>query len=196
MTRDNIIFATCGLALGLIIGTLIIGPHVAQSKTSAAMPAEASAAAPADAVGAANNPPNNPMEQVRRQLETLKQTIEREPNNYDALVQLGNLYMDAAKYPQAVGYYERALNVREDPTVRTDLGACYQKTGQLNEALAALEKVIAEAPEQHLARFNAVVVLMDMRRFDEARTQLTKLKELRPGDPDVARLEQALSQAK
>ena len=78
----------------------------------------------------------NMMTRVREQLDSLKKAIEKDPNNFDALAQLGGMYMDAAKYPQAIEYYERALKVRPDDGVRFDLIVCYRQSGQMDRARA------------------------------------------------------------
>jgi tetratricopeptide (TPR) repeat protein len=207
MTRDNIVFATCGLLLGLIIGSLIIGPKIAQSKLAggaqdaasaegASMPAASTPAAAPPNAPFAGGSQANAMEAVRNQLAVLKQTIEKDPNNVEALAQLGNMYMDAAKYPQAIEYYERALKVREEPNLRTDLGICYKQAGQLEKSLAAFEQVGREQPEQWQALFNEAIVLVELHRLDEARALGAKLKQLRPTDPEVQRLNESLVQAK
>src|SRR5215471_19253393 len=100
MSRENLVFTACGLLLGLIIGSFLIGPHLAKS-TPEATPQNVPAPAPPAA--------GNPMEAVRNQIATLKDQVARDPRNVDALVQLGNMYMDAAKFPQAIDYYQRAL---------------------------------------------------------------------------------------
>jgi tetratricopeptide (TPR) repeat protein len=181
MNRDTVVFSTCSFLLGLVIGSLLIGPKLAQSRLSGGQPPSAVPA------------PQNPMEAVRQQITTLNDAIARDPRNFDALAQLGTMYMDAAKFPQAIGYLERALAVREDPNLRTDLGICYKQNGQLDKALAAFRKAFAETPGQWQPIYNEAIVLGEMRRFDEARALLPALYKLRPGDADVQRLEQALN---
>jgi len=46
------------------------------------------------------------------------------------------MYMDAAKYPQAIEYFERALKVRSDDGLRYDLIVCYRQSGQVDRARA------------------------------------------------------------
>jgi tetratricopeptide (TPR) repeat protein len=177
VNRDTIVFSSCSFLLGLIIGSLLIGPKLA---TFRGAPAPPPAIAPQNAT---------PMDAVRQQIATLNAALARDPRNFEALVQLGNMYMDAAKFPQAAGYYERALAVRDDSNVRVDLGICYKQTGQPEKALDAFRK----APDHWQAIFNEALVLGEMRRFDEAGAVLAKLERMRPGDPDVARLRQALA---
>jgi len=205
MSRDNIVYATCGLLLGLVIGSFLLGPKLARSKlagpdqipssssTSAASAAPESAAMPAAPAGGAAG---SPMEQVRQQLEMLKKQIEQNPNDFDALVQLGNMYMDVSKFPQAIDYFNRALAVREEPSVRTDLGICYKQSGQMPQARDAFRKVATEQPDQWQAIYNLAIVDGEMKDYTDARAQLAKLKQLRPDDPQVAKLEQALAAVK
>jgi Flp pilus assembly protein TadD len=200
VTRDNIIFLLGGLVVGLIIGGTAIGPMVARlGNTPAAQAAAAAspdgmpAASPVTASGA---PTGAPMEAVRQQLASLKAQVEANPNNFDALVQLGNMYMDVGKYPQAAEYYERVVAVRDDANVRTDLGICYKQNNQLDKALAEFRRVQQLAPDQWQATYNEVIILGELRRFDEARTRFAVLEKMRPGDPEVTRLGQALSAAK
>jgi Flp pilus assembly protein TadD len=194
MTRDNIIYTSCGLLLGLIVGSFLIGPHLAKSPLAAApAPAEA-AAAPAQQAAMQGDP--NTMTRVRQRLDALKKTLDRNPNDFDALTQLAGMYMDAAKYSQAAEYIERALRVRDDANLRADLAICYRQDGHPDRALEELQRVVKADPTQWQARFNEVVLLGEMQRFDEARAEMVHLKQLRPGDPEVQRLEQALAQAR
>src|SRR5207253_9016434 len=103
----------------------------------------------------------NPMAAVLAKIAALKQTIEKNPNDFDALSELGNMYMDAGKYPQAIDYYERALRVRDEPSIRTDLGISYKETGQFDKALAALQEVSRQRPDQWQPLFNQAVVLVE-----------------------------------
>jgi tetratricopeptide (TPR) repeat protein len=206
MSRDNVVYSVCGLLLGLVIGSFLLGPKLARSKLagpdqipsgstpSAGMTPSApeSAAMPAAGGGGAAGP----MEQVRQQLEMLKKQVEQNPNDFDALVQLGNMYMDVSKFPQAIDYFKRALAVREEPSVRTDLGICYKQSGQNENARDAFRKVANERPDQWQAIFNLAIVDGEMKDYADARAQLAKLKQMRPNDPEVAKLEQALAAVK
>jgi tetratricopeptide (TPR) repeat protein len=198
MSKDNIVYTICGFLLGLVIGGFAIGPKLAQSKLAgverqASSPAEASAPAAAQAAPQAQG---SPMGAVFQQITALKQTIERDPNNFEALAQLGAMYMDAGKFPQAIDYLERAVAVRDDPNVRIDLAICYRNNNQRDKSLAELQHVVQTNPEQWQARFNEVILLGEMHRMNEAKAELAKLQQLRPGDPDVAKLAASLANAR
>jgi uncharacterized protein HemY len=190
MNRDTIIFTTCGFLLGLTLGGLVIGPKVAQSKLAG------SAAAPAAMSEAPQSPQaaGNPMAVVQQQLATLKETIAKDPNNFDALVQLGDMYMDAAKFPQAAQYLERALAVRDDANVCMDLGICYKQSAQPERALPEFQHAAKLAPAQWQPLFNEAIVLVDLHRMDEARAVAAKLQTMQPNDPEVQKLLATLAQ--
>lgn len=207
MTRDNLIFLIGGLVLGLIVGGTTIGPMVSRVSAASAQPAASAAEAPqpataegmpsAPAASATGGAPNGPpMAEVQRQLASLKSQIATDPKNFEALVQLGNMYMDVSKFDQATQYYERAVAVREDANVRTDLGICYKQMGQLEKSLSEFQRVQELTPDQWQATYNEVIILAELRRFDEARTRFAALQKARPGDEDVAKLGQALAAAK
>ena len=130
MNRDAVVFSICSFLLGLVIGSLLIGPRFAQR-----------GAPPPSAA-----PESNPMDAVRRQIASLNDAIARDPRDFNSLSQLGAMYMDAGKFPQAIEYFERSLAIHEDPNVRTDLGICYKQAGQLDRALATFRKASEEAP--------------------------------------------------
>jgi Flp pilus assembly protein TadD len=185
MKRETLIFTVCGFLLGLTLGSFVIGPKIAQSKL-AGVPV-ASEAAPMEMPPAATAT-GNPMGTVMQQLATLKAAVAKNPNDADALVQLGDMYMQAAKFPQAAEYLQRALAVRDDAAVRMDLGICYKQTNQPAKALTEFQRSAAMAPDQWQPLFNEAIVLIDLQRMDEARAVAAKLQKMRPDDPDVQKL--------
>jgi len=183
MKRDTLIFTACGFLLGITLGSFVIGPKIAQSKLAGAPVVESSPpeTPPTTTVG-------SPMAGVMQQLASLKAAIAKNPNDADALAQVGDMYMQAAKYPQAAEYLERALAIRDDAAVRMDLGICYKQSNQPAKALAEFQRSAAMAPDQWQPLFNEAIVLVDLRRTDEARVVAAKLGKMRPDDPEVQKL--------
>jgi Flp pilus assembly protein TadD len=186
MKRETIIFTACGFLLGLTLGSFVIGPKIAQSKL-AGTPVVAEQA-PVETPSAPATATGNPMGAVMQQLAALKAAVAKNPNDADALGQLGEMYMQAAKYPQAAEYIERALAVRDDAALRMDLGICYKQTNQPEKALAEFQRSAAMAPDQWEPLFNEAIVLLDLKRMDEARAVAAKLQKMRPDDPEVQKL--------
>ncbi len=53
-----------------------------------------------------------------------------------------------------------------------------------------------EQPDQWQATYNAALVLAESHRYAEAKTRLAKLEQVQPGNPDIAKLRDALAAAK
>lgn len=194
MTRDNLLYLFCGAVLGLIAGSLFIGPLVADAKRNAAQAKIEAPTAPESRKAAATAGDSAVMQQVMQEIATLRARLESNPDDVDAMVRLGNLYMDAHKFDNAIEYFESALKRSANPDVETDLGLCYRGQGNVDRALNQFRKVRTEHPDHFAARFNeAVVLFVDLKRPAEAREIITQLKKERPDDPAVLKFEQALA---
>jgi Flp pilus assembly protein TadD len=183
--KDTIIFTACGFLLGITLGSFVIGPKIAQSKLAGAPVVSEPAASETPAAPTATA---NPMGAVMQQLASLKETVAKNPNDADALVQLGDMYMQATKFAQASEYLQRALAIRDDAAVRMDLGICYKQSNQPEKALAEFQRSAAMAPAEWQPLFNEAIVLVELRRMDEARLLAAKLRKMRPDDPEVQKL--------
>jgi tetratricopeptide (TPR) repeat protein len=90
-----------------------------------------------------------------------KQRLERNPEDMEALVFLGNANYDITRFDKASEYYERVLAI--DPTnitVRTDLATSYYKTGQVDRALNEIQTVLQQSPDHETALFNLGIILL------------------------------------
>ncbi len=93
------------------------------------------------------------------QATTLLEQLKADPNNAGLLAQVGNLYYDAKQYPEAIGYYERALHAQPDNTsVRTDLGTAYWYNGDADTAIREFDKALAVNPTKADTLFNLGIV--------------------------------------
>ena len=86
------------------------------------------------------------------QIETLlKESLDLDPKLADAHLQLGNLYSDQRKYPEAIPEYVRALELNPNLTdAHYRLGQAYVRTGKKEAAQEQLQ-VYQKMNEQHLA---------------------------------------------
>jgi tetratricopeptide (TPR) repeat protein len=86
------------------------------------------------------------------QIETLlKKSIELDPKLAESHLQLGNLYSDQSKYPEAIPEYLRALELDPDlGDAHYRLGQAYVRTGQKGPAQEQIE-IYQKLREQHLA---------------------------------------------
>jgi len=87
--------------------------------------------------------------------------VQRNPSFVEALSSLGDVYAEQANYPQAITYYQRAIQVasraqRVDLHMR--LALAYKRNGQVNDAIAEFRQVLVLDPENEGAR-NALAEL-------------------------------------
>jgi cytochrome c-type biogenesis protein CcmH/NrfG len=94
------------------------------------------------------------------EIRAAKSILEKDPNNLQALVRLGNVYFDTNRYQEAIDAYSQALAIDpKNPDVRTDMGIMYQKLKQFDEALEAFRRAALDDPKHINSRFNLWVVL-------------------------------------
>jgi regulator of sirC expression with transglutaminase-like and TPR domain len=176
-------------------GTLTIP----QSGGGAAAPAGPDAPAAQDAPAGA--PPGNPVggggppAPVLALLNDLHARIARNPDDIAALVELGNLYFDAQKFDQAIGYYEKALKLDPtNPDVRNDEAAALHSTGHDLEALHQIDRVLAERPHFPQALFNQGIILRSMGRRSDAIASYRAFLAAAPRDPHAGDARSAIKE--
>ncbi|MGA9976716.1 MAG: tetratricopeptide repeat protein, partial [Candidatus Sulfotelmatobacter sp.] len=96
---------------------------------------------------------------VEQSVAPLLATLKTNPNDFDTLVQIGNLYYDGKQYPEAVKYYQ--LGVKSQPTnadLLTDLGTSLWYTGDADGAIAEFQAALRYRPNHPATLFNLGVV--------------------------------------
>jgi tetratricopeptide (TPR) repeat protein len=165
-------------AYTLAVLTLVIGIAVGYFARGSAAGTSTAESAQAAAPANAGNPGNAPLgaaqlpgigspqqqqavspEALAKAAEPLLAQLKSNANDFDTLSKLGNLYYDSQAYPQAIGYYEKALALQpKNPDVRTDLGTSYWYTGDADKAIANFEKALAVRPNHPGTLFNLGIV--------------------------------------
>lgn len=101
--------------------------------------------------GQASTPPPTPdtgiMPAVQQQIAQLEAIVAQEPGNADALFQLGEIYVQAQQWEQAITYFRRLLIVQPDNAhAQTDIGIAHMELSRYIEAEAALFKALESDP--------------------------------------------------
>ncbi len=200
MVKNPVITAILGLLVGFMVG-YVVGQGTPRPAAPAVAPDPHAGVpgAPALGQGAAPPPEGRPAApavnpRLRQQLRELEGLLAKEPDNYQHLVQLGNVYYDLGDFLKAIDAYERARTRRDDSAdVLTDLGVCYREVNQPEKALELFRRAASVDPRHWQSRYNAAVVcLFDLGRAEDARRELEQLKALaaeNPQVPDLAGLE-------
>jgi cytochrome c-type biogenesis protein CcmH/NrfG len=189
-TQAYVLAAFC-LLLGVALGYLFRG---------SASPAVAAATTPVHQ-GNEFKPqqPSSDMQMaVTQAAAPLLAAVNNNPNDYDSLVKLGNVFYDGQQFPNAILYYERALAIHpEDPDVRTDMGTAYWYTGNADKAIAAMETSLKYRPGHPQTLFNLGWVRWQGKSDPKAAVaDWEQLLKANPDYPQKQQVEQYIAKAK
>jgi cytochrome c-type biogenesis protein CcmH/NrfG len=145
------VMGIAGVFFGLLVGW-IVGTQQPGGRT-AALPA-APAAAPPQAGGAPAPPP---LDEARAS--AMRTTAQQNPTDAVTRVQLGNMYFDPGRYPEAAQWYDQALKLTpKDVNVSTDLGITYYYMNDADKALAQFQRSLEIDPAHTKTLLNIGIV--------------------------------------
>lgn len=147
-SREVYLLAMVCIFAGLVAGWLLRGP----SGESGRMPSVTSAAStPA--------PQAAPSAISSIEIQPLLDAVRANPNDFGTIVRLANAYYDNKSWPEAVRYYQQALNLRPDEVnVRTDMGTAYFYAGFPDKAMEQFNQVLKTSPNYPNTLFNVGIV--------------------------------------
>jgi tetratricopeptide (TPR) repeat protein len=121
------------------------------------------------------------------------QTLQKDPNNVEALVRRGDIAYKADRIDDAIAYYNKALALKADQcNVWFDLGVIYFKKMQTLDTTSQAFTQSAESAEQAFTQaanicpddintlINLNVILISNRKYDEAISRLTAFTDKNP----------------
>lgn len=146
------------LVLGVALGYLFRGsasPVATTAQTSAALDGGVVQGQPTQA----QLTPEQQKAMVDQAVAPLLVTLKTSPDDFNALVQVANLYYDGRQYPEAVKYYQLAVKSQpENADVLTDLGTSLWYTGDADGAIAEFQTALKYRPNHPGTLFNLGVV--------------------------------------
>ncbi len=145
------------LLLGVALGYLFRG----SASPAGDVPASAvsTSSAPAGLDGSGKPTPQQQKAAVDRAAAPWLDAVNKNPNDVEAVVSLGNVYYDGEQFPEAIKYYQRALEMNpSNADVRTDLGTAYWYLGDADRALAEFKQSLKIRPGHPGTLFNMGIV--------------------------------------
>jgi tetratricopeptide (TPR) repeat protein len=132
--------------------------------------------------GMAQPPPPDPAV-VRR----LQETLERDPRNFEALREFGNIQFDQRDWAAAAALYNRALEVRPDHVnTRADRALALLQLNRIDDAVIELRSAIELNPNHPQALFYLGLVLAEFKNDPQGALELWKrLVATTPDFPDI-----------
>jgi tetratricopeptide (TPR) repeat protein len=159
MKKESLVFALSGAFFGLLIGWIIgtqqAAPFPSPSAVAAPPPQQQQTASTPQPAGGSGQ--RAVLDDGRvRQMEAIAQ---QQPGDAAVRTQLGNMYFDAGRFPEAIRWYEQAFALNpKDPNVSTDLGVSYYYTNQPDKAIAQFEKSLQADPKHLKTMLNMGIV--------------------------------------
>ena len=190
-TQNKAILVGSGFIAGLIVGVIIMN-FTGTSGTSGT--SGGGSGAPAPITG--DQQPGPDRIKLSREISQLEDIVKKDPNNYQALVQIGNNNFDLGEAQKAVDAYTKALAIKgDDPNVLTDLGVMYRQLKDFQKALAAFRKAAAASPTHPQSRKNIGVVLMhDLNDPKGAIAAWEDYLRVAPNDPDAENIRRSIEE--
>ena len=193
MRLDSVVYTVAGMAFGVILGWVIGSQQLGRTGTAPTAQPPVAQSAPATGGGNAAGGRAAPvLDQAR--VDQLNATIQGNPKDVSAVVQLANVYFDAERWPDAISWYERALTLNpKDADVSTDLGVSYYYTNRTDEALKRFEESLRIDPKHTKTLLNKGIVLaFGKEDLKGAAVEWQKVVELAPGSPEGEAARRAL----
>jgi len=179
-----------GLLLGLLIGYLLhaTAPATAVATQQAPRP---------PAAGMGQVTPDQLKHMAEKQVEPLLAQLQKNPKDADLLVTIAGSYYAAQQFQNAQEYYERAVAIKPDPPVFSRLSSCYYYLGDVDKAIAALNRALKVAPNDANTLFN--LGMLEWRGKTDPKAAIAAWEKLLKAHPDVsnrAQVEQLIVRAK
>jgi tetratricopeptide (TPR) repeat protein len=169
MNKENILFASVGLIIGLVIGFF-----AANNINRGTIPLQNAAQTQAANIPFANqqvqtsdikeqSAPGKPLPEVSEKLDKAK----NEPNNFDAQMEAGNLYVKIRAADKAQEFYNRAeqLNPTDYEKI-VQLGNGFFDSGKFEKAGKWYEQALAKKPNDVNVRTDLGVTFVERERPD------------------------------
>jgi tetratricopeptide (TPR) repeat protein len=91
----------------------------------------------------------------------LEAEIKNNPKNFDALIELGNVYFDQKNFERCIELYTKGLELRPNEVdIRTDLGTAMFYIKRYDDAIAQFKKSLELDPKNAQTLFNLGVAML------------------------------------
>jgi len=133
-----------------------------------------------------------------KQAEPLLEKLKTDPQNVDLLNKTALTYKAAHQFKDAIVYFQKALDI--DPKnvpIRTDMASCLYYTGDVDGALAQLDKSLTYDPKHAGTLMNIGIIKWQGKNdVDGAVAAWQTLLKLNPNFPQKEAIEHMITEAK
>ncbi len=128
-------------------------------------------------------------------LAELTSSLERDPENPEVLMDLGNLYYDREDWDRAVATYEKARRkAPKNPNLLSDLGAAHRNRGEFDLAIAFFQKARENDANHWQSLLNWLLIeAYDRRDAAAAQRLYEEVKQRYPEIPQIDKIGEQIS---
>ena len=154
----------------------------ASVQTAASLPASTSA--PSLAMGGKMPSLDDMKKMADTKAEPLLTKLKTDPKNTALLVQVGSVYESTHQFKDAVGYYDRALQVTpKNVALRTEMASCLYYSGDVDGAIGQLEQSLKYEPKDANSLFNLGIIKLQGKQDSEG--ALAAWRQLLKSNPEL-----------
>jgi cytochrome c-type biogenesis protein CcmH/NrfG len=198
-TQTYVMAAVC-LLIGVLVGYLVRGSaNPAGQAAMGSLGMQQPASAPPPGMVQQRAPTLDDMKRMAdKQAQPLVAKLQTDPRNVDLLNKTALTYKAAHQFKEAIVYFQKALEV--DPKnvpVRTDMASCMYYTGDVDGALAELNKSLTYDPKHPGTLMNIGIIKWQGKNdTNGAIAALQTLLKLNPNFPQRDVIEHMITEAK
>ena len=179
------------MAIPAIVASCANMPQVAQ-------PNAPSIEEPAETAGSLTPPPKHPLayyhfllgyyaeigKDAETAIEQYRLALRRDPDSVYLRARLASLYYSKGMMAEALRYAERVAesDVRQ-ASILTKMAGVYAGAGRTDDALKLYDRAVALEPDGSEAYFSRGVLLINVKRYEEAEESFRRGSELAQGNP-------------
>lgn len=181
------------MLLGVAAGYLLHAPAVASTT-----PSVSEVSVPPSPAATPQMPSSADMKRMAdKQVAPLLAELEKHPNDANILVQVGRAYMAAQQFQSAQQYYEKSIAAKPKADTFNELAYVYVKLGDLDRAIATLNKALAIEPKNPQVLYNLGYFEWKGKADPKAAIAAWQaFLKADPNSPKKAQVEQMVAQAK
>jgi len=127
---------------------------------------------------------------------TVLQQLASSPNDFQLLIRAGEMYYQHGAFVEAAGYYERALKVQDNVTIRNQYASALFYIGEADGALREYARVLKSEPGNDIALFNSGMVKFKAKHDPAGAAKLWReLLRRSPNHPQRVQVEKMIERA-
>lgn len=125
----------------------------------------------------------------------LTRALDRDPENPEILMDLGNTYYDREDWDKAIKTYEKARRkAPKNPNLLSDLGAAHRNRGEFDLAVAYFQKAREANPDHWQSLLNWLLVeAYDRRDPRAAQPLMDEVKKRYPEIPQLDKIQEQIT---